>query len=71
MTYSNEYKKEILRRMSNGMKQYEISQDFKQKKITPSSLSSIEKAIKEARTELHAKNDVHMIAKAIRLGAIK
>lgn len=58
----------LLSHLSQGFSQEEITTLFKQKKIKPNSLSTIEKRLNRLKVELNAKNVVQMIAMVKDLG---
>ncbi|GGD20452.1 helix-turn-helix domain-containing protein [Hyunsoonleella pacifica] len=60
----------ILRELSKGKTQEEISAYLKSKDISPSSLSSIEKRLNRLKDELKAKTTIQLIANAKDLGLI-
>jgi DNA-binding NarL/FixJ family response regulator len=65
-----DYDIEILKLLSQGQSQEEISQNFKAKNIAPSSLSAVEKQILRLRNQFNAKNSTHLISIAKDLGLI-
>ena len=66
----DEYDFNVLNALSEGLSQREIANLFVRKKVHPSSLSSIEKKINQLKDRFHAKNNVHLIARASLLGAL-
>ncbi len=56
--------------LSKGNSQEEISAFFKENKISPSSLSSIEKRLNKLRTDFKANNVVHLVSIVKDLGLI-
>ena len=60
----------LLKLLSKGKSQEDISHIFKQKAIKPSSLSSIEKRLNRLRIQFRAENVVHLVAQAKDLGLI-
>ncbi|WP_370391115.1 DNA-binding response regulator [uncultured Winogradskyella sp.] len=60
----------LLKLLSKGKSQEEISQMFKSKSIKPSSLSSVEKRLNRLRIQFRAENVVHLVAQAKDLGLI-
>ena len=56
------YDIKLLELLSNGFTQQEISENFKNKSIKPSSVSAIEKRIGELKANLKANNSIHMVA---------
>ncbi len=65
-----DYDIEIMKLLSKGNSQEEISQNFKEKDISPSSLSAIEKKIVKLKNQFNAKNSVQLISIAKDLGLI-
>ncbi len=65
-----DYDIEIMQLLSEGMSQVEICKIFKEKNITPSSQSAIEKQIIKLKSKFNAKNSVHLISIAKDLGLI-
>jgi len=66
----NDYDIELIRHLSNGLSQDEISALFKKKNISPSSLSSIEKHLNKLRIQFGANNAIHLVAIVKDLGLI-
>jgi DNA-binding NarL/FixJ family response regulator len=64
------YDVELLRNVSKGLSQEEISAIFRTKGLSPSSLSSIEKRLNKLKIQLNSKNTIHLIAIAKDLGLI-
>ncbi len=64
------YDVELLRNISIGKSQEEISAIFKTKGLSPSGLSSIEKRLNKLKIQLNSKNTIHLIAVAKDLGLI-
>ena len=60
----------LITQLSKGWSQEEISQYFKTKNITPSSLSSIEKRINKLRIQFSANNTTHLVTIVKDLGLI-
>jgi len=60
----------LVKNLSNGLSQDEISGYFKNKKITPNSLSSIEKRLNRLKIQFKANNATHLVAKVKDLGLI-
>jgi DNA-binding NarL/FixJ family response regulator len=60
----------LLKELSKGRSQEQISESFKLRKITPNSLSSIEKHINRLKVQFRAKNAVHLISMAKDIGLI-
>ncbi len=60
----------LVEKLSKGLSQDEISFFFKKNKITPSSLSSIEKRLNRLKIQFKANNSVHLISKVKDLGLI-
>ncbi|MDC8001787.1 response regulator [Aequorivita todarodis] len=65
-----DYDIKIMQLLAQGQSQEEISQNFKEKNITPSSLSAIEKKIVKLKNQFNAKNSVQLISIAKDLGLI-
>lgn len=61
---------QLLKQLSNGLSQEEISTHFKNNNISPSSLSSIEKRLNKLRIEFKANNAIHLVAIVKDLGLI-
>lgn len=66
----SDYDIEILKLLSYGHSQKEISDDFAKNNINPSSLSSIEKKISRLCDHFKAKNTIHLVAQVKDLGLI-
>ena len=60
----------ILTLLSKGLTQEDISQQFKQKAVTPSSLSAIEKRLIKLRIQFQANNAIHLVAIVKDIGLI-
>lgn len=60
----------ILKQLSLGLSQEQISQHFKKKGLSPSSLSSIEKRLNKLRIQFKAHNAIHLVAIVKDLGLI-
>lgn len=65
-----DYDIEMLKMLSDGFSQEQISRHFKSKKIKPSSLSALEKRLNLLRQHFGAKNVVHLISIVKDLGLI-
>jgi DNA-binding NarL/FixJ family response regulator len=65
-----DYDIQLIKQMSNGLSQDEISQLFKKNNISPSSLSTIEKRLNKLRIQFKANNAIHLVAIAKDLGLI-
>lgn len=63
-----EYDIELLKHLSNGFNQKEISELFKTKNIQPNGMSSIEKRLNRLKVELNAKNVIQLVAISKDLG---
>lgn len=63
-----DYDIELLKQLSNGLNQKEISSLFQKKNIQPSGISSIEKRLNRLKLELNAKNVIQLIAMSKDLG---
>ena len=61
---------QLLNLLAKGKSQDEISQYLKRQRISPSSLSSIEKRLNKLRIQFKAKNAIHLVAQAKDLGLI-
>ncbi|MEW4923942.1 response regulator [Algibacter sp. 2305UL17-15] len=61
---------ELLKQLSNGLSQDEISAYLKKRNMTPSSLSSIEKRLNKLRIQFKASNAIHLVAIVKDLGLI-
>lgn len=66
----NEYDIELMKQLSLGLGQSEISKNFLDKKITPNSLSSIEKRINKLKDQFRAGNTTHLVSIVKDLGLI-
>lgn len=66
----NDYDIELVRLLSNGLSQDEISLHLKESNISPSSLSSIEKRLNKLRIQFKANNAIHLVAIVKDLGLI-
>ncbi|PHR15128.1 MAG: response regulator [Aequorivita sp.] len=66
----SDYDIEVLKLLSLGYSQKEISKDFLTKDITPSSLSSIEKKISKLCDHFKANNTIHLVVIVKDLGLI-
>ena len=60
----------LLENLSRGMTQEEISLHFKQKQLSPSSLSAIEKRLNRLKVQFRANNTIHLVAKVKDLGLV-
>lgn len=60
----------LLKLLSKGLNQDEISEDLRGRSISPNSLSSIEKRLSKLKIYFKANNAVHLIANAKDLGLI-
>ncbi|WP_432411754.1 response regulator [Rasiella sp. SM2506] len=61
---------ELMRLLSLGKSQEEISANFKQSNISPSSLSTIEKRLNRLRIQFKANNAIHLVSIVKDLGLI-
>lgn len=61
---------ELIKLLSNGMSQDQISQHLKKNHISPNSLSSIEKRINKLRIQFKASNAIHLVAITKDMGLI-
>jgi len=66
----DDYDIELVKQLSFGRLQNQISDYFKQKNISPSSVSSIEKRLNKLRIQFKADNATHLVAKMKDLGLI-
>ena len=66
----NDYDIELLKQLSFGLSQDDISSLFSQQQIVPSSLSSIEKRLNKLRIQFKANNATHLVAIVKDLGLI-
>ncbi len=60
----------LLKDLSLGLSQEQISQQYKKKGVSPSSLSSIEKRLNKLRIQFKANNAIHLVAIVKDLGLI-
>lgn len=60
----------LLRLLSKGLSQEEISTDLKTNAISPSSLSTIEKRLNKLKSQFRANNAIHLVAITKDLGVI-
>lgn len=61
MLILGDWEMELLKGIATGLSQEDIQEDFKSRRISPSSKSSIEKRLKELRDEFGANNTPHLI----------
>ena len=66
----DEYDVSLLSHLSRGFTQDQISNFFKKEKITPSSISSIEKRLNRLKLQLQAKTTIQLVANAKDMGLI-
>ena len=66
----DDYDISLLKNLSNGLSQEEISALYKNQNISPASLSSIEKRLNKLRILFNANNAIHLIAIVKDLGLI-
>jgi len=66
----DDYDIQLLKHLSNGLSQEDISHYFKTNNITPSSLSSIEKRLNKLRIDFKANNAIHLVTTVKDLGLI-
>lgn len=64
------YDIELVKQLSEGLSQEEISAFFRVNKIKPSSLSSVEKRLNKLRIQFKASNAIHLVAIVKDLGLI-
>ncbi|MFD2890875.1 response regulator [Flavobacterium chuncheonense] len=60
----------LLEKLANGLSQSEISNDFNDQEISPSSVSAIEKRINKLKIQFQAKNSIQLVALVKDLGII-
>lgn len=65
-----DYDIHLLKLLSEGLSQDEISSKLKANKISPNSLSTIEKRLNKLRIQFKANNAIHLVATAKDLGLI-
>lgn len=65
-----DYDIELIKQLSYGLSQDEISSYFKKKNISPSSLSSIEKHLNKLKIQFKVNNATHLVATVKDLGLI-
>lgn len=66
----DDYDINLLKLLSDGLSQDEISMHLKHKKISPSSLSSVEKRLNRLRIQFKANNAIHLVSIGKDLGLI-
>ncbi|MEZ4802995.1 MAG: response regulator [Gelidibacter sp.] len=66
----DDYELELLKLLSEGMSQEDMSDYLKSNDITPNSLSSIEKKITKLRIQFKANNAIHLVSTAKDMGLI-
>ena len=66
----DDYDIELIKQLSMGVSQEDISGVFKSKNIVPSSLSSVEKRLNRLRIQFKANNAIHLVAITKDLGLI-
>jgi len=66
----SDYDIKLVKQLSEGLSQEEISHFFKQHDISPNSLSSIEKRLNVLKSQFKANNVIHLVAKVKDLGLI-
>ncbi len=66
----DDYDIELVKQLSMGFSQEDISVLFKSKNISPCSLSSVEKRLNRLRTQFKANNVIHLVAITKDLGLI-
>ncbi len=66
----DDYDIELVKQLSEGLSQDEISLLFKSRNLSPSSLSSIEKRLNKLRIQFKANNAIHLVAIVKDLGLI-
>ncbi|MEA1785143.1 response regulator [Arenibacter sp. GZD96] len=65
-----DYDIELLKQLSKGLTQAEISHYFTKNEVVPSSISAIEKRLNRLKIELKANNAIHLVANAKDIGLI-
>lgn len=65
-----DYDIDLIKQLSQGVSQEQISEVYKQKNISPSSLSSIEKKINKLKDQFKANNTTHLVAIVKDMGLI-
>ena len=60
----------MLRLLAKGLKQQQVSDEMKRLGVSPNSLSSIEKRLKQIRKEYRADTIIHLFVKLCRRGII-
>ena len=65
-----DYDIQLLKLLSNGLSQEDISHQFKANDISPNSLSTIEKRLNKLRIQFKANNAIHLVAIVKDLGLI-
>jgi len=65
-----DYDIDLIKQLSQGISQEQISEVYKQKNISPSSLSSIEKKINKLKDQFKANNTTHLVAIVKDIGLI-
>ncbi|MDD7887109.1 response regulator [Flavivirga sp. 57AJ16] len=66
----NDYDVELVKQLSNGLSQAEISAYLEQNNMSPSSLSSVEKRLNKLKDQFKANNAIHLVAIVKDLGLI-
>lgn len=66
----DDYDIELIKQLSKGLSQDDISAFFKTQKIKPNSLSSIEKRLNKLRIQFKANNAIHLVSTVKDLGLI-
>lgn len=66
----NDYDIELIKQLSLGLSQGEISNLLEKSNITPSSLSSVEKRLNKLKDQFKANNAIHLVAMVKDLGLI-
>lgn len=65
-----DYDIELIKQLSNGLSQKEISKYLKQNNFSPNSLSSIEKQLNKLKDQFKANNAIHLVSLVKDLGLI-
>lgn len=66
----DDYDIELVKQLSLGFSQLEISKQFEKNNISPSSLSSVEKRLNRLKDQFKANNAIHLVAVVKDLGLI-
>jgi DNA-binding NarL/FixJ family response regulator len=66
----DDYDIQLLRMLSQGLSQEDISSDYKNNGVSPNSLSTIEKRLNKLKMQFKANNAIHLVAITKDLGVI-